>query len=262
MSVQATRLIYERCPADGPARQVLYGVAFFASVETGRSWPSDAALQQFACVGKRHLHRLLRGLESEGYLHRCERREGEGRRVYTLNPAGGHQLALDLAEGAPRCHLSAEGKGDIPGPEGDTHARAGTEGIKGKTPPQPPKGGAAHSPDLLGRLPTGHAPARPRRRSRHGGRPPLVAVACPLPGLDGSDHGELSERWGELSERWGEAIGQRNFEIWLAGAHLHATEPVLQLAVGEALAGWVAGRLGPVLAQSAGVPLEVVACRS
>lgn len=67
--------------------------------------------------------------------------------------------------------------------------------------------------------------------------------------------------WAALAPKLREAVGDATFGVWLDG-HAHAgADGELLLAVSEEIHEWVADRFGPVLARTAGRPIEVVVCQ-
>lgn len=283
--MEAIRQFAAHSQSEDVARIVGFGLAWFAQRDTNLAWPSDVELMAFTRRSKRTVAKALRQLERSGEIQKQDRDKLRPifdamdrpvpRRVYLLDPQAAGQLSLITAEGAPVCTLDPGDERAVSGLERAPHAGAGSnQQNQQQDPPNPPEGGNAQAPDLLRRLrPAGQtprvsarvereAPSRRRRRRREV-VVPAAPGRCPLhepTDRAASGREALEERWDPLADALRERIGAERYAVWFADAHLHATEPVVQLAVAPERLLWVADRYERVIATVVGVDVELVAC--
>jgi hypothetical protein len=265
--------------ARGLDRVVGMAVAWHAHRKTNLSWPSNETLMEWG-LSERRIQNGLRKLEALGELRPQPHLEDHRRRrVYLVDARAGLQLSL-LDSAGDRVHV-VQGAPCAPAPEVAAGApmRARVRNHLEPTtsnPPQPPLAGgelagvtydlqqSGPSPRVTTRVER-EAPARRRRRRRaaNGDAHSLTSEPCPLHDVTVSaetDRTLLKERWEPLEAQIIERLGGSYWAMWGAGAHLHAAEHELVLALQPHAVEWVNARVGPILADVVDVPLRLVGC--
>lgn len=255
--------------AKGLDRAVIAAVASYANAETGLAFPSNDLLMREWGFSERRIQTALRNLEELGELRRQPQEESfQRRRVYIV---GSGQLSI-LDVGAELRAPTSVRPHDMPAPAQMPSRVKGTGNQT--TAPQPPASGgeraqtsslvptSTQSPRVTARLERVAASRRRRRRRRDDdGASFASGQSCPLGEIADSDElALLAEQWARIGERLQELIGAPVFEVWFAGAHLHAAGDALELGVSPHTLQWVHRRFALPLQRAVDRPLELVGC--
>jgi hypothetical protein len=253
-------------------------LAYHAQLDTSLAWPKDTDIEHFARVSRRQVQRSLRALERLGEIIRQPDRGH--RRLYLIAPGAPFQQPMFVGETAtsgefialdgnrlahqrlPLATASSPLRGRVEEPQRTEENRT----------PQPPSvdGGARPlPPSPFTSLPPGYATERAarsksRRRADRRQRRSSAPGPCPLNAMTASEAEVLIAKAAleaELEARYGP--DSRQVEYWRMhrkGAHLHALDPPVVLALSPLTWSYVKKEFRRPLAAIFGDGVSVVSC--